>query len=128
MAELRVTREHLLALYRADARLFALIALALDHAPCGELTVLSVNRSRQKDRALGGSGVHCDGPPWRAVDLVGDLFQPQYEALADAINGEWEYDPERPTMGAALGRPHGTGSHLHLQVHPHTRKRETTPT
>lgn len=78
-------------------------------------------RSWEADKALGGSGVH---PSWRAVDVrTFDIPADHVEAVVRWVNSRWQYDPLRPWMKVAYHKPHGTGPHIHLQVHPRTRAR-----
>jgi len=66
-------------------------------------------------------GVHGTLPV-RGIDLrmrnyiVGKVIESE-------INSSWEYDPNRP--GKKCAKLHGEGSHmhLHLQVHPNTKRR-----
>lgn len=61
---------------------------------------------------------------WRAIDLsVSDAPAGAQQAVETAVNSLYEYDPARPAMLVAYGAPHGTGPHIHLQVHPSTRVR-----
>lgn len=104
-----------------------ILAEVLDLWPAEVAVVTSAVRTAREDRALGGSGVH---PAGRAVDLrTRDLPGGPSAALpvADAINRRWIYDPRRPEKPVALAQKHGTGPHLHLQVHPATRRREVEP-
>jgi hypothetical protein len=92
---------------------------------CAEVTCIF--RGPSEDKKLGGSGVHATPPPYRAIDLRvrdwGPGFQQRAEQLAAELNSLWVYDPSRPHLNVAVGKPHGTGPHLHLQVHPATRRR-----
>ena len=91
-----------------------------------------VGRSWEEDKELGASGIHSAGPPWRAIDVrirtLGetDEMTPQDQIaadnIADKINAGWLYDPLRPKIEEVISRQHGTGPHIHLQVHPRTRK------
>ena len=61
---------------------------------------------------------------WRACDLrTIDASDEAIEAVTRGINGLYEYDSARPGKLVAFGEPHGTGPHLHLQVHPDSRVR-----
>lgn len=121
-ARLVISGPRLSELYHLDWRLLQIVQDALSRLD-GDLTVTSIYRTRAEDTALGGSGVHSTPRPHRAIDLVGELTQLEYEALAAELNAIWEYDNTRPNMGVAVGREHGTGPHLHLQVHPATARR-----
>ncbi len=56
--------------------------------------------------------------PGRSFDL---RITPMSELICDTINGEWEYDKERPSMKCAS--IHGKAPHIHLKVHANTRRR-----
>lgn len=72
----------------------------------------------------GKSGIHCAGPPHRAVDIGAKEFSDaEIAAAAKLINDRWIYDPLRPAMLVCFVAPHGTGPHFHVQVHRNTRKR-----
>lgn len=61
---------------------------------------------------------------WRAIDLAwDDVPRSSWSEIGRAVNAAWEYDPRRPDKECALWADHGTGPHLHLQVHPFTRRR-----
>lgn len=90
------------------------------------LLVTSIARTWRQDKEIGGSGVHASGPPWRAMDIsIRTLTggQAKAETLAERINEIWAYDPNRPHLNVCVAKPHGTGPHIHLQVHPNTRRR-----
>ena len=100
----------------ADAAEFALGRLGW------ALKLTEVWRSPGADKKLGGSGVH---PAWRAVDIrTRDVAPEKVEALVRHVNDKWMYgNPLRPLLKVAYHKPHGTGPHIHLQVHPRTRAR-----
>lgn len=81
-----------------------------------EFTITSMHRS-------GDSGVHGT-MPLRAVDLRCRSKTVGTE-LERFINSNWCYDPARP--GYQVCRAHGQGNnyHLHIQVHPNTKRSET---
>jgi hypothetical protein len=84
----------------------------------------SLNRTWEEDRALKASGVHSAGPPWRAVDIGGaGIDQAHLNAMGDFVNTVWTYDKNRPkkNLKCAVTKLHGTGKHIHLQVHKRTR-------
>lgn len=60
--------------------------------------------------------------PVRAKDIRSWCYDDP-KAIAKAINDRWTYDPTRPTRVVALYHDSGNGSHIHLQVHPRTRRR-----
>lgn len=87
-----------------------------------------IHRTQAENDAVGSkSTVHVVGPPFRAVDIrtriEGGDFQAKADAVAAKINARWIYDPARPKMVVAYSDVHGTGPHLHVQVHPNTRLR-----
>lgn len=87
----------------------------------------SIHRTQQEDEALGGSGVHRVGPPWRAFDLgtvARGITQERADAIAEYVNRRWIYDPGRPQMQVAISKPHGSGPHLHCQAIDATIRRE----
>lgn len=94
------------------------------------LVITSVYRNRREDIAVGGTGrgVHT---LWRAVDIrTRDVRARLVADLKMQLDARWIYDPTRldPTTGQstyplAYAKPHGTGPHLHLQVHPRTGRR-----
>jgi hypothetical protein len=94
--------------------------------PANEVRVTSIYRELAVDRAMGGSGVHATHPH-RAADirirnLQGD-FQSKAETVADALNSMWSYDVTRPGKKVAIAKVHGTGPHIHLQVHERTQRK-----
>lgn len=90
-----------------------------------DLRISSIYRTPTEDAKLKASGIHVSRPH-RAMDI--DVFDwGQAQKYADEINLRWVYDPTRPAFKVALGRPHGTGPHLHLQVHDRTHRALTSP-
>jgi len=93
--------------------------------------VTSIARTHAEDLALGASGIHSSGPPWRALDFrishLGPHHQEQADAIAKTINLRWAYDPARPSKLVLFTAPHGTGPHGHVQVHAATILREKIP-
>lgn len=88
----------------------------------------------ERDRKIKGKtkanykrGVHTVGPPYRAMDIsvytLGSDWPQEVQRLADIINEMFVYDPARPNKVVCYVKPHGTGPHIHLQVHPNTRRR-----
>lgn len=76
---------------------------------CGPLRLTSLWRE---------SGIHGT-LPLRAVDASchsSDVGQ----AIAGYINSRWVYDPKRPKYKVCLY--HGEVRHIHIQVHPNTRR------
>lgn len=103
----------------------AIVTEAADHALERyewEFTLTSIQRSDEEDQALGGSGVHV---AWRAVDVrTRDRHIWMAERVGEWINERWRYDSRRPRLQCCVYKPHGTGRHLHVQVHPNTRRVE----
>jgi hypothetical protein len=70
---------------------------------------------------IGDKGVH-GALPLRGMDLrmrsymVGKVFE-------SIINDKWLYDPDRPDKNCAKLHGNGNNLHLHLQVHPNTKRR-----
>ena len=67
-----------------------------------------------------GSGVHG---AWRGIDFR--IFEKSGEEgtyrIAEIMNSIYQYDYKRPHMQVAVTELyHGTGPHLHLQIHPNT--------
>jgi hypothetical protein len=100
--------------------------------PSHKLRITSIDRTIEEDKALNASGIHAAGPPWRAIDigiheLEADLERSQGVAneLCAQINKVWAYDPSRSHLTVAYCKPHGSGPHLHLQVHTRTKLRDS---
>ena len=131
---------------KTDIRLAAITFLVLEAMPA-KIRALRVTRiwsSEEEERVIEErvrritgnpkyhtTHIHCQPPPYRALDLSircvysGErLDDREIQRLADHVNLEWAYDPARPGIFCAVARPHGTGPHLHLQVHPATRRRD----
>ena len=71
-----------------------------------------------------GVGVHSI-EPCRGIDLRSrDYSKRTLEALVNYINDNWIYDSERLDMKCVLVHDVGRGIHLHIQVHPNTRRKE----
>jgi hypothetical protein len=96
--------------------------------PDADLEVTCIHRTAEEEAAAGGkSGVHVGLPPYRAIDvrvknLTGNA-QAAAEALGAKVNERYAYDPSRPSKLCAFTAPHGTGPHIHLQVHANTTRR-----
>ena len=80
-----------------------------------DLTTITCAR-REGDRGVHGTN------PLRAIDIrcrdlgVGNRVE-------DWVNDLWEYDHSRPEKMVCWCHDTGQGMHLHLQVHPKTRRR-----
>lgn len=60
--------------------------------------------------------------PVRAKDIRSWCYK-EPEKVVEAINKRWAYDPSRPTKKVAVYHNSGQGIHIHLQVHPNTKRR-----
>lgn len=89
-----------------------------------KLLVTSMFRTLEENRAAKAKSiVHCC-TPHRAVDFrIWGVGSEIVKDVTNALNAKWEYDFTRPSMPVAYSEPHGDGPHLHLQVHPNTRRR-----
>jgi hypothetical protein len=68
----------------------------------------------------GDLGVHGT-IPLRGLDFRSYIYtNPQN--VVDTINQIWSYDFKRPGKMCAILHDTGKGNHIHLQVHPNTRK------
>jgi hypothetical protein len=93
--------------------------------PPGEMLVGDIFRTLTEERLAGGvSGIHTVGPPYRAIDVRVSNLPGDHQKAADSIgarvNARYVYDPTRPTKLVAFTLAHGTGPHVHLQVHKNT--------
>lgn len=78
----------------------------------------SIYRTPREDADLNGSGIHVS---WRAVDVrTNDVAVAKVRAVTDWINSRYIYDPLRLHLKVCFSEPHGTGPHMHYQVHPNT--------
>jgi hypothetical protein len=68
----------------------------------------------------GDPGVHGTNP-LRGMDIRSYIYS-NPQSVVDTINKIWIYDPERSEMQCAILHNTGKGKHIHLQVHPNTRK------
>ena len=105
-------------------RLVAIVTAAAVHAfmEFGWIfCITSLIRTADEDRELGGTGIHVAG---RAADVrtVG-VKQEYVDAMTQWINDKWVYDQDRPSLPVAYSKPHGSGPHLHIQAHQHTKAR-----
>ena len=69
----------------------------------------------------GDKGVH-GSIPCRGVDIRSWVFKNPV-SVCNYINSNWEYDFNRPEKFVALLHTAGSGTHIHLQTHPNTRRR-----
>lgn len=87
------------------------------------LVVTSIYRTLEENRAAKAKSiVHCV-TPHRAADIrVWGMSAKLLQQVVTELNARWQYDPTRPRYPVAYSEPHGTGPHLHVQVHPNTRR------
>ena len=79
-----------------------------------EFTITSLYR-------INDNGVH-GALPLRGLDLR--CREPGFGKLIEKyVNTKWIYDPARTQMKCCMFHDIGQGAHIHLQVHPQTRKR-----
>ncbi len=65
--------------------------------------------------------IHCD---WRAADVrTRGIDQAMVDDVTGWANARWIYDPIRPSLPVVYSAEHGTGPHMHVQVHPRTVRR-----
>ena len=89
-----------------------------------EFTITSIYRTPQEDAALKASGIHAE---WRAVDVrTRRRSEAQIADIAEYTNAKWIYDRRRPGLQVCFKEPHGSGPHVHFQVHPRTALRAGT--
>ena len=89
-----------------------------------KVIVTSMWRSRAENRAAGAKTlIHCQ-KPIRAADIrIRDVDPALVELVGTALNLKYQYDKNQPKLNVAFWKLHGTGPHLHLQVHNNTRRR-----
>lgn len=97
-----------------NAKMVAYIASFLSKTLFNELlTTTSIYRKKSKD-----SGIHGY---FRAIDFAPLQNIANTYRLIQMMNLLFVYDPERPQFQVADSNPfHGTGYHIHLQVHDKT--------
>jgi hypothetical protein len=80
---------------------------------------VNTSNFRPGDRGLHGT------LPLRAWDLK-CRDSVEGERIEDEVNERWIYDPDRPKFKVCLYHENrsGRGKHLHIQVHPNTRRRQ----
>jgi hypothetical protein len=117
----RGLREFLLC----DVKLQGILIWLATQWPPAELLIGDIHRDAAEEAAAGGvSGIHMTGPPYRAIDvrvtnLPGDP-QVAADAIGALVNRKYVYDHARPDKLVAFTQRHGTGPHVHLQVHQAT--------
>ena len=129
MSESRIclTHRQLKEMRALDPVLQCVVEDALFHWPGDRLEVVSIYRTAEENTAAGArTRVHVTNPH-RAADLrirnLGDGLQRKADAVAEVLNTLWSYDPKRSRLKVAISKPHGTGPHIHIQVHPRTIRR-----
>lgn len=125
MTNLIVNGRQARELLRLNRKLQRILGEILDIWPVDDCVITCIWRSEEENEAAGAvSKIHVVGPPYRAIDLritnLGVDYQVPAEEIADTINAIWTYDPTRLTKQVLYAKPHGTGPHIHCQVHPKT--------
>lgn len=87
------------------------------------MVVTSIRRTEKENDAAGAKTlIHV--VIGRAIDIrvfnLGAGYQSKAIAFAKRVNRRWCYDPRRTNLSCAFARSHGSGPHIHLQVHPRT--------
>lgn len=83
-----------------------------------DLVVTSIYRMPPQPPKKAGVHSFFRGIDFRIFEKSGE--QGTYR-IAEIMNSIYQYDHERPDMQVALTKLyHGTGPHLHLQIHPNT--------
>lgn len=126
-----INGRNMYAFLESNSKLQQVLKDLLNIWPSTYMYITSLDRTKEEDERLNASGVHSDGPPWRAVDIrISNLATSSYEdqltatSLCDILNNKWEYDFDRPgRYNVAYCKPHGSGPHIHIQVHNNTRRR-----
>jgi hypothetical protein len=116
---------------KMDPRLHEITDDALAVWPVSRCHVSSIWRSHSEEVTAGGkSGIHETKDPHRAEDLSGRNINGNVSdrwracgRVATQVNRKWQYDPRRPHLKVAVAAKHGTGPHVHLQVHPRSKRR-----
>jgi hypothetical protein len=90
-----------------------MILIWLEETTGVEFTATSLYRMKDE-------GVHGQ-LPLRGTDLRQRLESAGI-AHQDHINANWSYDPNRPKYSVAKLHGEGSNMHLHLQVHPNTKR------
>ena len=131
MSEARIcfTLRQFQELQNVQPELREILEDALNHWPGDTMEINCIYRTQEEEEAAGGkTGVHMT-TPHRAVDLrvknLGLNFQGKADAVAEVLNDLWSYDPSpsRTNLKVAVSKLHGSGPHVHVQVHPKTQRR-----
>lgn len=105
------------------------VSLALPFAPRSGVVMTSLWRSWEEELAI----EKATGKPtskihfyWRAADFsIFGITESAVKVLTARMNHRWIYDAAAPDRKVvAFSERHGTGPHMHLQVHPTTYRRE----
>ena len=110
---------------QCDRKLADILCWLATQWPPADLVIVDIWRTPSEELAAGGlSGIHMEGPPYRAIDIRVTNLPGDPQVAADAIgalvNARYVYDPSRPDKLVAFTQKHGSGPHVHLQVHPAT--------
>lgn len=129
-----VGRDQLRDLVRLAPMLYEVIEEARRVWPQAKMTLGSMHRTLAEEKVIEHrtgkptSKIHT-ALPVRACDLpmrYRGTVDARWEScgrVARGLNRAFVYDPVRPTIGVAFAAKHGTGPHVHLQVHPATIRR-----
>lgn len=96
----------------------------MDLWPSADMVVTSIHRTLEENASAGAkTTVHCTSPH-RAMDIriKNSMQQDKADDIADWLNSVFSYDPDRPELKVCISKPHGTGPHIHLQVHPKSQR------
>ena len=70
-----------------------------------------------------GGGVHST-IPCRGLDLRSWIYtSDELDGIEKYVNERWVYDSARPDMKCCIVHNVGNGKHIHLQVHPKTKRK-----
>jgi hypothetical protein len=103
----------------------AILLHVAEQWPPADMLIGNIYRTEAEELAAGGkSGIHRGPPPYRAIDvrvtnLPGDPQQAA-DAIGALVNARYVYDQARPEKLVAFTQAHGSGPHVHLQVHSST--------
>lgn len=122
-----VSSRQFLELSRADPMLIEVIREIAKGWPVSFLWITGAKRPGDRGvhgtDPLRGADARTFGTRPGALAALKQLAQPLAELHADRVNRVFTYDPDRPHLLVVVAKPHGTAPHLHIQVHPNTRRR-----
>ena len=125
MVRISLSQKHLKEYEKCQVTLKQIFNDLMDIWPIDEIYITCIYRTPEEDKKLHASGVHAT-IPHRAIDVRITTLPGDYQLLANKIsndlNARWSYDFTRPRLKVAYTKPHGTGPHIHLQVHYQTRR------